>query len=447
MKGQRFWQSWYDIVGRYEAGEYGGDNGGESLEALKDKLGGDKKTEEGKQPDYTKKRFECNKLIYNYDIDDCKKKEEKLLVSIINDEETGTKHLLRCENYGFWHNRDFFIPFRIDEGDGFDGEGFAEKLWDTNLYANAMHNQRVDRGTLMNIPFFKGEKQSDVQETRLELAKGIVFWMENPDSFQQVAIQGAPISDLVLEEQMLEKWSEMLVSITSGASGRESPTDPRAPASKTIALLQEQDVGIADFIDCLDPSFAELAYQIFGLYYQFGFNDEEGGEPVIRELVGDKYKFDSISRQDLKVRGMEFGLRCSTSGMNEILEELKFNENFMVLMSQPEIQQDSKRRWSLIREKLDKAGLQLGSGIILSEEEAEKEKLEMMKKALRQLVEEKMKGISEEAKNTVMQGLAALGLMPPQEAGGTPSAPTLPEGGPGAQEIAGAGLPSGTEEV
>ena len=183
VKGQRFWQSWYEIVGRYELGEYGEDNGGESLEDLKEKLGGEKTDKEKKNPDYMKKRYECNKLIYKYDVDDCKKKEEALLVSIIKDGDV--THLLRCENYGFWHGRDFFIPFRIDEGDGFDGEGFAEKLWDINLYANAAHNQRIDRGTIANIPFFKGTKESDVAESRLELAKGVVFWMTNPIVFNR----------------------------------------------------------------------------------------------------------------------------------------------------------------------------------------------------------------------------------------------------------------------
>lgn len=443
VKGQRFWQSWYDIVARYESGEYGEDNGGESLKELKHKLGGDKTEKEKKNPDYTKKRFECNKLIYKYDVDDCKKKEEALLISIIKDGDV--THLLRCENYGFWHGRDFFIPFRIDEGDGFDGEGFAEKQWDINLYANAAHNQRIDRGTIANIPFFKGTKESEVAESRLELAKGVVFWMANPESFKQVRIQGAPITDLIAEEQMLERMAELTTGITHHATGKESPTDPRAPATKTIALLQQQDIGISDYIDCLDPSFADLAYQILSLYYEFGFNDEEGEGTIIRELVGDKYNFKPLSRQELKIKGMEFGLRCSTAGMNELVEEAKFKEIAGLLMQQPEILQDRTRAWNVIRELVDKSGIQLSSDIIPTPEQIEKEQLKRIKQALRELVKERMKGISDEARAEIEERfrilfqILGIGGTPPV-AGGTPPTPTLPTRGGAGAEIKGAGL-------
>lgn len=442
VKGQRFWQGWYDIVARYESGQYGEDNGGESLEDLKDKLGGEKDDKEKKNPDYMKHRFECIKAIYKYDVDDCKKKEEALLITIIKDEETGVEHLLRCENYGFWHGRDFFIPFRIDEGDGFDGEGFAEKQWDMNLYANAAHNQRIDRGTIANIPFFKGRRESDVAESRLELAKGVVFWMDNPTDFEQVRIQGAPITDLIAEEQMLERMAELVTGITHHATGKESPTDPRAPATKTLALLQQQDIGIGDYIDCLDPSFADLAYQILSLYYEFGFNDEEGEGTVIRELAGDKYKFNPLTRQELKIRGMEFGLRCSTAGMNEMLEEVKFKEIAGLLLQTPEIQQDRVRFWNVVREIVDKSGLQLSSDILPTPEQMEKEQLKRVKQAIKSLVEEKLKEIGEEARAEIEERFQMLfqilGIGSPQ--GGPPPTPT---GGPSAG-IKGAGLP---EEV
>jgi len=425
VMGQRIWQGWYDIVGRYEAGEYGEDNGGESLELLIDKLGGDKEiTKKDKKPEYTTGRYQCIKAIWKYDIDDCKKRQEKLLVSIIKDDKA--THLLRCEYYDFWHNRDFFIAFRIDEGDGFDGEGFTEKLWDTNLYANAMHNGRVDAGTIANIPMFKGMKGSEAQESKLEFAKGIIYWLDNPDAFEQIRIQNPPISDLAIEEQMLERWAELTTGITHSASGRESPTDPTAPATKTLALLQQQDIGIADYIDCLDPSFAELSFQILSLYWQFGFNDEEGKETIIRELVGDKYGFNPVSREDLKVKGMEFSLRCSTGGMNELLEEAKFKEIMAILIQQPEFQQDRARFWKLIRELIDKVGLQLSSDLIPTAEEMEKQQKERMKEALRELVKERMQGISEEARAEI-QRLLGVGL--PTQPEITPTAPIIPEGG------------------
>jgi hypothetical protein len=436
VMGQRLWQGWYDIAGRYDNGEYGEESGGQSLESLIDKLGGEeKKTDEDKEPEYKKQRLECVKGIYKYDVDKCGKREEELLISLVKDEKTGVKHLLRCQYYGFWHGRKFFIPFRIDESDTFDGEGFTEKLWDLNLYANAAHNQGVDRGILMNTPFFKGQKgATGIEESRLELGKGIIYWLDNPDSFEQVAMQGAPLADVMTQEQMYERLAELTTGIPYYASGKESPTDPRAPAAKVAMLLQQQDIGVGDYIDSLDTGFSELAYQILGLYYEFGFKGDE--EPVfMRELVGEKYHFQPLSREELKSKGIEFELRCSNAGMNDLVEEAKWGEAMQLLMREPLIAQDENRRLKLEKEYLTKMGLTISSEILPDPAQLKKDRLKMIREGVRKMIKEKFGGQPQEQQSLEM--LKQLGLgeeegggeLPPEMGGGLLGEEVTPEAG------------------
>jgi hypothetical protein len=52
------------------------------------------------------------------------------------------------------------------------------------------------------------------------------------------------------------------------ATGRESPTDPHAPAAKTIALLNQSSINIKDYINTYKPSFEIFISDLLQMYYQ-----------------------------------------------------------------------------------------------------------------------------------------------------------------------------------
>jgi hypothetical protein len=71
---------------------------------------------------------------------------------------------------------------------------------------------------------------------------------------------------------------------TSLQSGRESPTDPSAPATKTIALLQQVEPNTKEYLRSLEPGFRQLGVWLVWLYYQgkrLGWIDEVPGFPEV----------------------------------------------------------------------------------------------------------------------------------------------------------------------
>jgi hypothetical protein len=199
-------------------------------------------------------------------------------------------------------------------------------------------------------------------------------------------------------------------------------------------LLQQQDIGVGDYIDSLDTGFSELAYQILGLYYEFGFKGDE--EPVfMRELVGEKYHFQPLSREELKSKGIEFELRCSNAGMNDLVEEAKWGEAMQLLMREPLIAQDENRRLKLEKEYLTKMGLTISSEILPDPAQLKKDRLKMIREGVRKMIKEKFGGQPQEQQSLEM--LKQLGLgeeegggeLPPEMGGGLLGEEVTPEAG------------------
>jgi len=83
-------------------------------------------------------------------------------------------------------------------------------------------------------------------------------------------------------------------------SGNETPFDPNAPASKTMALLKMAGISVDEYIATMTPSFNQIAYVLLQIYYQMS---TEGRKYAIRpdRVVGDN-PFGEMSRNDMIAR-------------------------------------------------------------------------------------------------------------------------------------------------
>lgn len=85
----------------------------------------------------------------------------------------------------------------------------------------------------------------------------------------------------------------------SFSTGRNDPTDPNAPASKTIALLQQSGINIKDYIKTFLPSFNIFTTCMMQMYYQMS---QEGRKFRIRRksegVVGEN-PFKDITRDEM----------------------------------------------------------------------------------------------------------------------------------------------------
>lgn len=180
--------------------------------------------------------------------------------SIIYDLE---KHrALRIEDYGLPRNTSCMVPFRLVRKDGrFLGGsmlGDAEPIY---REINALHRHRsntrrlTDSVTLLIPEGLKNSPNFDLGAEYSSFIPGRPLYV--PDNYMtphlrpaQLAIVGtSKTNESVDEEAFLQRYIDLLTGASPGQSGRESPVDPSAPASKTAMLLSRADLRVEDLID------------------------------------------------------------------------------------------------------------------------------------------------------------------------------------------------------
>lgn len=135
--------------------------------------------------------------------------------------------------------------------------------------------------------------------------------------------------------QLLKKQDSDISGVSDLMTGRESPTDPSAPASKTIALLQQSGINIKDYIRTYIPSFNWLIGDVMLLYYQMA--QEEGKKFRIRrksEDVTGVNAFASISRDEM-IAKTNIQSRAASFAFDKINEKQENLAMYQVLSADP----------------------------------------------------------------------------------------------------------------
>jgi len=169
------------------------------------------------------------------------------------------KKVLRVEAYKLWKNTPCVVPERFLRRDGrLLGVSLLGDGLDLYRSVNALHRHRsnnrrlTDSVTLLMPNSIKDDV--DLGAEYAEFKPGMTLWV--PDAYmdsakapRQLVIQDLSRSNGSMdEEQLLMKHLDLLVGVSQGQSGRESPTDPDAPASKTAMLLARSDLRGEDLI-------------------------------------------------------------------------------------------------------------------------------------------------------------------------------------------------------
>lgn len=206
-----------------------------------------------------------------------------------------------CDYIGFW---------LTDNDKGFygDAEGVMYDLMDTHIAMDAMISLMLQGIYVRNIITPIVGEGSDLEETFLNHQ----FKTGNPiavdaidDVSKAVDFVNWPAQDINGALMGLEKMKRIGddVSRVSGlVSGGESALDPSAPASKTMALLQQSGIGIKDYIDVFIPSFDQWAGDILQLYYQISPNERKFKIKSKSNQVTGENVFGSIKRSEMVVK-------------------------------------------------------------------------------------------------------------------------------------------------
>lgn len=206
------------------------------------------------------------------------------------------KIVLSFSNYELRKNVDNIVVFRVMEReDRFLGVSLLGENYDRFVLLDTLHRHRNNIRTLVTSPILLANKAHkndlDFWAEQNLIRPGTVFWVTDVNtSIKQLVLQNLDQPGNSLdEEQLISRYIELSIGPTQALSGRESMTDPRAPMGKTIALLQQANQRIEDYISEYVKSIPDLAKLHSALLAQYGpekikYEIEKNGEIVRKEL-------------------------------------------------------------------------------------------------------------------------------------------------------------------
>lgn len=207
------------------------------------------------------------------------------------------KVILSIEPYPLRRNLDFCVDFRFQARENrFIGVSLMGDTEDLFLFMDTIHNHRNNIRMLVTAPILlanKNQKEEiDLQRSESLIRPGVTFWVTD--------VEKAPVKQLVLqnldqpgnsqdEENIIVRYIELRTGTTQGLSGRENPSDPRAPMGKYLAQLNQANMRVDDFIDEFRKGFSALGELNCSLYYQYGPDSvkwmvDKNGKPEQKEV-------------------------------------------------------------------------------------------------------------------------------------------------------------------
>ena len=281
LVGFRSYQNLSDIKMKERQGIY--------REGCSDKLLGPDKYDEVKEsraqnqgkeikPTEVNRPYEIWTLWLKYDVDE-DGEPDSLVVSFHS--ESGT--ILRClYNPVFTGNKPFvrIAPWPVEFS--FDGDGLCNALYHIQEAIDAIQNQRIDRGTLLNSYVTVSRTGVGLDNFKFSPGKHYVC-EENPTEDVFRVIQVPDVSPTQFTEQsVLSSLGERLSGISPAMQGIS--TSERPVAKETFQLIEEANKKFKSQIDNIRDGLIEGAYQTLELMSQYQptlrFKEDINGEWV-----------------------------------------------------------------------------------------------------------------------------------------------------------------------
>jgi hypothetical protein len=255
---------------------------------------------EGKRPEnFETLDFDILKCYFYFKLKE-EDEEETKMVCWINEEK---KMVIGSILYPYYAVACPLIPFYIKRKvKGIYQPGVAEDLTDSNLAENAILNLTLEAAHIGNtVTPITSNPDVHAQFLEKRFAHGIPIEAKSGEiDFLQKYMRPADLGGLVNLMQYLILGDDQVSRVSSLMTGQESPTDPTAPARKTLALLQQSGKGISDYVAHLIPSFNEIGYILLAIYYQMS---KQGRAYTIRpEHVVGNNPFGELRRNEMVAR-------------------------------------------------------------------------------------------------------------------------------------------------
>lgn len=211
-------------------------------------------------------------------------------------------YAIDCDYIGLWATTN-------DKGFYGDAESVMYDLKDTHIAQDALISLMLHSIYIRNVITPIVKEGSEMEQTFLDhtFKTGDPITVDDmtDDVGKAMGFVQWPALDtnggLVLLEKMKRIGSDVS-RVSDLTTGGDSELDPSAPASKTIALLQQSGVGIKDYIKSLLPWFNMSVGYLLPLYYQMSTDDRKYRIQAKSRQVTGKDVFGDIKRDELVVR-------------------------------------------------------------------------------------------------------------------------------------------------
>ena len=231
----------------------------------------------------------------------------------------------------------------------------ASDLSDSNLAENALVNFMLEMAWIETTvtPVIKEGSRTEKQLMTRRWNHGVPIVIDKDASEvnKEITFLQKPQSQaagMIPISQYLLKQDDDVTGVSSLMTGKESPTDPRAPATKTIAFLKQSGINIESFVKTALPSFNEIAVVLLALYYQM---TEDSKAFLTRKTVQDLTNtdpFKKISRQQM-VAKTNIKSQAYAFAIDKIQEKQENIALYSVLRSEIAARGDAESLDNLVR--------------------------------------------------------------------------------------------------
>lgn len=297
---------------------------------------------------YESKQYEVFECVYWTKLKEDDDEETRCVFWISREKKKMVGSLL----YPFYDIDSYYIPFYVkNKKKGFYQDGVGEDLRDSNMAEDIILNHILKGFLITNTLTPIVEEGSAVEEQFLEKRwqHGVPINAKPGEiDFLNKYMKPMEAGSGIQLIQYLIQGDDAVSGVSSLMTGKESPIDPTAPATKTLALLEQSGINIKGYVRTLLPSFNLVPEIMLKMYHQMS---REGIRYRVRqtsEAVVGEDPFGVINRAELKAKTaiQSQALAFNFSKSNEKREDLAL---FSTLRNEPLIARNPAAVYELLK--------------------------------------------------------------------------------------------------
>ena len=284
-----------------------------------------------------------------------------------------------------------------DKGFYGDAEGLMFDLRDTHIAQDALISLLLHSIYIRNVITPIVKEGSEVEQMFLDhqfkTGKPLPVDDLTDDVSKAMAFVQWPAMDTNGALVMLEKMKRIgsdVTRVSDLVTGGESVIDPTAPASKTIAMLQQSGIGIKDYIRTFLPSFNIFAGNLLQLYFQMSTEDRGYRINKRSQSVTGANPFGNIRRDDMAARTVVQS-RAAAFAFDKLNEKKEAMAAYQLISTNPYAARQPKVLFKALKVFLGTFGgrwKNIGDVDLLSPEDFDKQQMQVAMQAIQALFQQ-----------------------------------------------------------